>query len=91
MMRPSPKCRARTPDMASLPISCADGSAEPPTLAMSAHSRRTLLTCPLRPGRCCSRKLHGPHAARAFTVLPTSDDVAIHDSHLNVWLDCACL
>eukprot|EP00439_Symbiodinium_sp_Y106_P036110 s5894_g4.t1 len=43
--------------MTSLSISCADGSAEPPTPAMSAHSRRTLLTCPLRPERCCSRKL----------------------------------
>ena len=28
----------------------------------------------------------GPHAARAFTVLPTSDDVAIPDSHFRVLL-----
>ena len=37
------------------------------------------LTCPRRPGRCCSRKL--VLAARAFTVLPTSDDVALHPTH----------
>ena len=29
----------------------------PPRLATSARSRRTLLTCPLRPAPCCSRKL----------------------------------
>ena len=69
-----PMCLARTPDMTSLPISYVDGSAEPPKPAMSAHSRRTLLNCPPRPGRCC-----GAAALRklAFTVLATSDDVAI--------------
>ena len=30
-------CRARTPDMTSLPISCADGSAEPPTRCCYVH------------------------------------------------------
>ena len=50
-------CQARNPNPTSLRISCADGSAELPMPAMSARSRRTLLICPLRPGRCCSPKL----------------------------------
>ena len=41
----------------SLETSSAAGNAEPPMLATSARSRRTLLTCPLRLAPCCSRKL----------------------------------
>ena len=78
-------CRACTPDMTSLPISCADGSAKLPTPAMSAHSRRTLSD--LSPAsRALLFSQAGPHAARAFTVLSTSDDVAIPDSHFRIML-----
>ena len=66
-------------------ISCTDGSAEPPTPAISARSRRTLLTCPPA-SRALLFSQAGPPAARAFTALPTSDDVAIPDSQFRVLL-----
>ena len=78
-------CQARNPNPTSLRISCADGSAG----ASHACDERALEThladLSLRPGRCCSPKLvlTRPEPSR---YLPTSDDVAIPDSHFRVLL-----
>ena len=57
------------PNRMSQPTSSAAGNAEPPMLATSARSRRTLLTCPLRAQA-------GPHSARALAVLPPRTSVS---------------
>ena len=64
---------------------------EPPT----SFAAGNLLTCLMRPVRCCSRKLNGtrPEHAPAFRVLHTSDDVAIYPTRTSVSCSgtaCAC-
>ncbi|OLQ07106.1 hypothetical protein AK812_SmicGene9518 [Symbiodinium microadriaticum] len=56
--------------------------------ASHACDERTLEThlADLSPASRALLSQAGPHAARAFAVLPTSDDVAISDSHFRVLL-----
>jgi len=62
-------------------------SAEPPMIATSARSRRTLVTCPLRPASyALLLSQAGPRSARASTVLPTSEDVGVPASQFRVLL-----
>ena len=55
--RPIGALRPRLQHLTLRTATCAAGSELPSPLATSARSRRTFLTSPLRPERCCSRKL----------------------------------